>query len=117
MGVLHWVRTVIIPHYGEEFLGARTVNELLSLAAAIDAVMRGDISNALDVPAQRLRGVEEFCRAPKKCGNRWALANEMMLTPDLSIGSIPEGDRKAAVRAADRTARQAQAEANARAQR
>ena len=108
------MRNVVTPHYGADQLGDRTVNELLALAATIDALLRGDLSNALDQLAQRIRGIEEFCRTPRKCGNRWALANEVMLRQDLSVGSLTDYDRKAAIRAAERTAKQADAETRAR---
>ena len=87
---------------GPDKMGLRNSREALTLAASMDALLRGNTSGAMDVLAQRLKALERSIVDSNWQEARWM---ELIPTGDAQLSSQEETQRAQKLEKADRDIR------------
>ena len=88
------IATALKPNAGSE-LNFKTLQELQSLAEAVDLLMRGRVASAGDVLIQRFRAVE----AASLEEGRWSVARHLEVLPGVGVSTVPSGLRGVMIKA------------------
>ena len=91
--VTAFLHTVLCTNFPREKMGLRSYRELLSLALALDLLLKGDIASSMDVLLQRFKALERSLTD----GN-WDMAKWYELTPTAEGLLASAGEKRAAVR-------------------
>ena len=87
-----YLRSVLIPSLGEK-PSLRNGRELETLAAALDALVEGDLEVVGDLLASRFKAVEAATQE-----GHWNVARHYELLGDTRIGTATQQEREAALR-------------------
>ena len=94
-----YVTSVMFTQLGREKMGLRNSREALTLAYAMDALLRGEPSAAMDILAQRLKALERSI-----VDSNWNVARWMELIPtgEAQLSSQEETQRAQKIESAER---------------
>ena len=87
-----YLTSVLMPTRGSQ-MSLRNTGELKTLAKTIDMLMKGEVAQAADVLSQRFQAVETA-----DAEGSWSTARHLELIPEARVSSVPQTDRRRAVR-------------------